>query len=373
MNIGIPREDPSRERRVGLTPAGVQSLVSSGCQVFIEKDAGIAAHFSNEEYENVGGKIVYSTDEIFGRSEVVLKVSPPTVEDCQRLTESQTLFSALHLAIARTETVNLLLEKKICAVAFELMEDQYGDLPILLVMSEIAGQMAIQAAARYLESNANGRGIVMGGITGIPPATVLILGAGTVGRAATRIALGLGAEVIVLDKDYSRLRALANQFNYRIATAIANEYNIQKALHYADVLIGAVLIKAERAPHVITEEMVKKMKPGSIIVDVSIDQGGCIETSRPTTLENPTYVVHNVIHYCVPNMPANVARTATYGLTNALLPYLTEVVQKGINQTLRDNIGLARGVCTFDGACTNDVIARRFGIKPIDIQTMLTE
>ena len=373
MNIGIPKENPAQERRVALTPAGVQSLVSSGCQVFIEKDAGNAAHFSNEEFENVGGKIVYSSDEIFGRSEIILKISPPTVEDCQRLSGSQTLFSALHLAVAKTETVKLLLDNKICAVAIELVEDQNGDLPILLVMSEIAGQMAIQAAARYLESNANGRGIVMGGITGIPPATVLILGAGTVGRAAARIALGLGAEVIVLDKDYSRLRVLANQFNYRISTAIANEYNIRKALHYADVVIGAVLIKAERAPHVITEEMVKKMKPGSIIIDVSIDQGGCIETSRPTTLENPIYVLHNVIHYCVPNMPANVARTATYGLTNALLPYLMEIVQKGISQTLRDNIGLARGVCTFDGECTNDVIARRFGIKSVDIQTLLTE
>jgi alanine dehydrogenase len=321
----------------------------------------------------VGGKIVYSSDEIFGRSEIILKVSPPTIEDCKKLTDSQTLFSALHLAIAKTETVKLLLEKRICAVAFELIEDQYGDLPILLVMSEIAGQMAVQAAARYLESNSNGRGIVMGGITGIPPATVLIIGAGTVGKAAARIALGLGAEVIVLDKDYSRLRVLTNQFNFRIATAIANEYNIRKALHYADVVIGAVLIKAERAPHVITEDMVKIMKRGSIIIDVSIDQGGCIQTSRPTTLENPTYVLHDVIHCCVPNMPANVARTATYGLTNALLPYLMEIAREGIHQTLRDNVGLSRGVCTFDGVCTNDVIAPKFGIKSVDIRTLLTK
>lgn len=371
MNIGILKEDPTRERRVVLTPAGVQSLVSIGCQVFIEKDAGNAAHFSNEEYQSVGAKVVYSSDEVFGRSEVLLKVSPPTPTDCYRLVESQTLFAALHLAIARSEVMNRLLVKNICAIGYELIEDQNGDLPILLGMSEIAGQMAIQAAARYLESNYDGRGIVMGGITGIPPATVLIIGAGTVGRAAARMALGLSAEVIVLDKDFSRLRLLSNQFNYRIATAIANEYNIKKALQYADVVIGAVLIKAEKAPHVLTEEMVKLMKPGSIIVDVSIDQGGCIETSRPTTLENPTYTLHNVIHYCVPNMPANVARTATYSLTNALLPYLLEIVQNGIVQTLRNNVGLSRGVCTYGGMCTNEVIARRFGIESVDVLSLL--
>ncbi len=371
MNFGILKEDPAHERRIPLTPAGVQSLISTGNQVFIEKDAGIASHFSNEQYEAVGGKIVYTIDEVFGRSEVILKISPLTPIDCNRLLDSQVLFAALHLVIARSEVMNRLLMKKITAIGYELIEDQNGDLPILLGMSEIAGQMAIQAAARYLESSHNGRGIVMGGITGIPPATVLIIGAGTVGRAAARVALGLGAEVIVLDKDFSRLRQLSGQFNYRIATAIANEYNIREALKSADVVIGAVLIKAEKAPHVITEDMVKQMKPGSIIVDVSIDQGGCIETSRPTTLENPTYILHNVIHYCVPNMPANVARTATYSLTNSLLPYLLEISQKGVKQTLRDNIGLARGVCTYDGKCTNDVIAKRFGINSFKLQELL--
>lgn len=371
MNFGILKEDPTRERRIVLTPAGVQTLVSSGNQVYIEKDAGLAAHFSNEEYESVGAKIVYTCDEVFGRSEILLKVSPPTPIDCHKLVESQTFFSALHLSIARSEVMNRLLSKRICAIGYELMEDENGDLPILQAMSEIAGQMAIQVAARYLESSHQGRGIIIGGITGIPPATVLIIGAGTVGRAAARIALASGAEVIVLDKDFGRLRSIVNQFNYRIATAIANEYNIIKALRYADVVIGAVLIKAEKAPHVITEQMVKQMKPGSIIIDVSIDQGGCIETSRPTTLENPTYVLHDVIHYCVPNMPANAARTATYGLTNVLLPYLLEITQKGIIQTLKDNIGLSRGVCTYNGKCTNEVIAKRFEIEWRDITSIL--
>jgi alanine dehydrogenase len=231
--------------------------------------------------------------------------------------------------------------------------------------------MAIQIAARFLESHTNGRGIVMGGITGIPPATVLIIGAGTVGQASARIAFGLGADVIVLDKDLRRLRLLQNRFDFRIATEIANDYNIKKALQYADVVIGAVLIKAERAPHVLTEEMVKSMKPGSIIIDVSIDQGGCIETSRPTTLENPTYVLHNVIHYCVPNIPANVARTATYGLTNALLPYLLEIAQKGTENALLEDRGLAKGVCTYGGYCTNEAIARRFEMESRDIISLI--
>ncbi len=371
MNFGILKENPVRERRVALTPAGVQTLVSAGSQVYIEKDAGNASHFTEEEYRSVGGTIVYTRDEVFGRSEVLLKISPLTDEECEKLVDSQTLLTFLHLAIARTKTMEMLLRKRITAIGFELIEDRNGDLPILQVMSEIAGQMSTQVAARFLESSSNGRGIVMGGITGIPPATVLIIGAGTVGAAAARTAFALGAEVIVLDKDLSRLRSLQKCFNFRIATEIANDYNIRKSLQYADVVIGAVLIKAERAPHVMTEDMVQQMKPGSIIVDVSIDQGGCIATSRPTTLESPTYVLHNVLHYCVPNIPANAARTATYGLTNALLPILTDIAEKGTDRALIENPGLVRGVCTFRGACTQDAIARRFELQPTDLYTLL--
>jgi len=368
VNIGILKEDPSHERRVTLTPAGVQTLVSAGNQVFIEQDAGNASHFSNEEYRAVGANIVYTSDEVFGRSEILLKISPPTEDDCKRLVDGQTLFSFLHLAVAKTKVMELLLAKRICALGYELIEDAHADMPILQVMSEIAGQMSIQIAARFLESKHNGRGIVMGGITGIPPATVVIIGAGTVGHSATRMALGAGAEVIVLDKELSRLRTLEQRFNYRIVTALTNEYNLKKSLQFADVVIGAVLMKGERAPHVVSENMVRTMKPGSIIIDVSIDQGGCVETSRPTTLDNPTYIMHNVIHYCVPNIPANVARTATYGLTNALLPYLLEITQKGIDRALTENPGLAKGVCTYHGECTKEAIARRFemGSKPIE-------
>jgi alanine dehydrogenase len=372
VNIGILREDPNHERRVVLTPAGVQALVSAGNTVFIERDAGNASHFSNDDYSAVGAQIVYTSDEVFGRSELLLKISSPTEADCLRLVENQTLFTFLHLAVAKTRVLEQLLRKRITAVGYELIEDAHGDLPVLQAMSEIAGQMSIQIAARFLESSNNGRGIVLGGITGVPPATVVIVGAGTVGTAAARMAMGAGAEIIVLDIELSRLRTIEQRFNNGIITAVANEYNLRKALQFADVAIGAVLIKGERAPHLITEAMVQKMKPGSIVIDVSIDQGGCVATSRPTTLENPTYLLHNVIHYCVPNIAANVARTATYGITNALLPSLLEIARRGVPRALKENDGLAAGVCTYGGECTKDAIARRFEMSSKPLETLIS-
>jgi len=370
MNIGILKEDPRRERRIALTPAAVQSLIATGNTVCIEKDAGVASHFSDEEYKVVGGNIVYSCDEVFGRSELLLKISSPTLEECERLIEHQILFSFLHLAVAKSRVIESLLRKQICSIAYELIEDGAGNLPILQTMSEIAGQMSIHIAARYLESFNSGRGIVLGGITGVSPALVVVVGAGTVGHAATQTALGVGAKVIVFDKNLSRLRSIQHRFDHRVNTMMTNEYNLLKALRNADVVIGAVLNKGERSPHVVTEAMIKQMKPGSIIIDVSIDQGGCIETSRPTALENPTYMMHNVIHYCVPNMAASVARTATYGLTNALLPFVTEIAAKGIDKAIEEHEELARGVCTYKGVCTKDVIAQRFEMYFADIHTL---
>jgi alanine dehydrogenase len=359
MNIGILREDPRRERRIALTPAAVQSIIGAGNMVYVEENAGSASHFSNEEFKQVGAHIVYTSDEIFGRSEMVLKISPPTEETCGRLLDSQILFSFLHLAMVRPQIVDLLLRKSISSVGYELIEDGGGHLPILQEMSEIAGQMSIHVAARHLESNNNGRGIVLGGITGVSPALVVVIGAGTVGQAATRTALGVGAKVIVFDKDLSRLRSMQIQFNFHVSTAVTNRYDLAKALRSADVVIGAALIKGERTPHVVTEDMVRQMKPGSMIIDVSIDQGGCVETSRPTSLENPTYILHDVIHYCVPNMAANVARTATYGITNALLPFVLEISSKGIERAIKENSGLARGICTYQGICAQDSLAQR--------------
>jgi len=370
MNIGIPREQPFRERRVALNPAGVQSLVEEGHHVYIEKDAGALARYTNEEYERVGAKVVYNASEVFNRASVILKVSSPTEEEYNLLTESQILFCFLHLPVAKKSSVELLLSKKVCAIGYELIEAQDGSLPILQVMSEIAGQMAIHIAAHHLESG-DGRGILLGRIPGIAPASVVILGAGTVGRTAARVAIGSGAEVTVFDKDLSRLREFENLFHHQIATRVANRYNIARAVQFADVVIGAVLLKAEKAPHLVTEAMVKTMKPRSVILDISIDQGGCIETSRPTTLEDPVFLRHGVIHYCVPNIPASVARTATNGLTNALLPYVLEIADHGLETALHRNRGLRQGVCTYDGSCTNFSIARLFGLEVRKISDLL--
>ena len=370
MNIGIPKEQAFRDRRVALNPAGVQSLVEAGHQVYIEKDAGALARYSNEEYERVGAKVVYNASEVFNRASLILKVSSPTEEEYNLLTESQILFSFLHLPIAKKNSVELLLGRKVCAIGYELIEAESGSLPILQVMSEIAGQMAIHIAAHHLESG-DGRGILLGRIPGIAPASVVILGAGTVGRTAARVAIGSGAEVTVFDKDLSRLREFENLFHHQIATRVANRYNIARAIQFADVVIGAVLLKAEKAPHLVTEDMVKTMKPRSVILDISIDQGGCIETSRPTTLENPVFLRHGVIHYCVPNIPASVARTATNGLTNALLPYVLEIADHGLETALHRNRGLRQGVCTYDGSCTNSSIAKLFGLEVHKISDLL--
>ena len=371
VNIGILREDQARERRVPLTPAGAEALVSEGCVVFVEKGAGVASRFLDDEYQKVGAQTVYTRDEVFGRSDVVLKISSPSMEDCSHLHPGQILFSFLHLGVVKTSIIGEFLNKKITTVGYELIEDDRGELPILTAMSEIAGQMCTQIAARFLESSNNGRGIVLGGVTGIPPATVVILGAGNVGRAAARMALAAGAEVTVLDRDQSRLREIALQNDFRCGTALVNKYNLRKALRFADVVIGAVLIKGEKTPHIVTEEMVMEMKPGSIIIDVSIDQGGCFETSRPTTLEDPTFVRHNVIHYCVPNIPATVARSASYGLTNALLPYLTGIARLGPARAITEYRGLSQGVYTHNGVCTNPAVARRFELEYGHVGTRL--
>jgi len=371
MNIGIAKEHPDRERRVALTPAGVQLLIEAGHTVYIEREAGLQARFSDENYHAVGGKIVYSTDEVYHRSDILLRVSPPSEHDCERLDESQILMAFLHMAVARRQVVEKLLDKKVTAIGYELIEDDAGGLPILHVMSEIAGQMSVYIAARYLESGHDGRGVLLGGIAGIPPAAVVILGAGVVGQAAARTALGVGAQVIVLDKDVHRLRNIENLLEKRVTTAVANTYNITKGVKFADVLIGAVLLKGEKTPHLVTEEMVKAMKPGAVIIDVSIDQGGCVATSRPTTIANPTYVQHGVIHYCVPNIAATVARTATYGLTNAVLPYLLEIADNGIKHALRLNQGLAKGTCLYSGVCTNSAVAKVFNLSHQEVAELV--
>jgi alanine dehydrogenase len=371
MNIGILKEVFPSERRIALTPGGVQTLVGLGATVYIERNAGALSYFSDDEYRTAGGTIVYSPEEVINRSDIVLKVAPPTESELNFLHDGQTLFSAFHLAISKRKTIDTLLKKNITAIAHELIENERGDLPIVQTMAEIAGQISIQVAAHYLQTREGGRGVLLGSIPGVPAADVLILGAGTVGRTAARVALGLGAKVMIIDKNINQLREVENLFQWRVSTAVSDPYNIECAVREADVLIGAVLLKGEKTPHLVSENLVKQMKPGSVIVDISIDQGGCVETSRPTTLLDPTYIMHGIVHYCVPNTPASVPRTATVGWTNVLLPFLREATELGIEKVLRADIGLSKGVCTFHGQCTNYAAAKAFDLKVIDIQQLL--
>jgi alanine dehydrogenase len=371
MNIGILKEITQSERRVALTPGGVQTLVNLGAVVYVERNAGALSFFSDDEYSGAGGIIVYSPEEVIKRSDIVLKIAPPADSELKILHEGQTLFSALHLAIAKRKTIETLLEKNVTAIGYELIENEKGELPIVQTMAEIAGQISIQVAAHYLQARQGGRGVLLGSVPGVPAADVLILGAGTVGRTAARVALGLGAKVMVIDKNIGRLREVENLFQWRVSTAVSDLHNIECAVREADALIGAVLLKGEKTPHLVSESLVKQMKPGAVIVDISIDQGGCVETSRPTTLTDPVYIAHGVVHYCVPNTPASVPRTATVGWTNVLLPFLREATELGMEQVLRANVGLSKGVCTFRGHCTNLAAAKAFDLKIEDIQLLL--
>ncbi|MBI1939089.1 MAG: alanine dehydrogenase [Ignavibacteriales bacterium] len=363
MRIGIPKESHQEEKRIALAPAGVDALVKSGHTVFIETGAGADSHFTDEEFRNVGANIVYNVEEVYQRSEMIVKVAPLTEEEADMLQEEQTIFSFLYLAVGKKNIIEKLLKKKITAIAYELIEKD-DQLPILQSMSEIAGQLAIQMGERFLGSDfPNSRGILMGGIAGVAPAAVVILGAGVVGFHAAQAAHARGAHVIVLDKDLRRLKRIKNDISQNITTVAANPYTIARGAKFADLLIGAVQIKAEKTPNLVTEAMVKTMKKGAVVVDVSIDQGGCVETSRPTSISDPVFILHNVIHYCVPNMPALVSRTASYGLTNVSLEYILEIADNGLSRALLGNNGLAKGVCTFSGFCSNESIAEAFNIE----------
>ncbi|MBI3005533.1 MAG: alanine dehydrogenase [Ignavibacteriales bacterium] len=371
MEIGILKEDERVEHRAALSPAGVQSLTGMGNAVYVQKHAGLKAMFTDEEYENAGATIVYSPEEIINRSQIVLKVSPPTIGELEEFEKGQLLFSFLHLAVSQEKLMKTLLQKNIAAVSYELIENSRGELSVLQVMSEIAGHLSMQVAAHYLQVKEGGRGILLGSLPGVPPASVVVLGAGTVGRTASRVALGMGASVTVIDHDLSRLRDIENLFQWRVSTAVATHANIRRSLRHADVLIGSILLKGEKAPHVVSEAMVKEMKVGSVIIDVSIDQGGCVETSRPTHPDDPAFVRHGVVHYCVPNMASSVPRTATIALTNALLPYIRDVAELGIQRAIQSDPGLAKGVCVFEGNCTSPPIAKALNLQSQDLGRLL--
>ena len=363
MRIGIPKETHREEKRVALAPAGVDALVKAGHTIFVETGAGVDSHLTDDQYRDVGANIIYSAEEVYQRSEMIVKVAPLSETEVDMLQEEQIVFSFHYLAVGKKNILEKLLQKKITAIAYELIEKD-DHLPVLQSMSEIAGQLAIQVGERYLGSDIpNSRGMLIGGIPGVAPAAVVIIGAGVVGFNAALAAHQRGAHVVVLDKDLGKLRRINRDISKNITTVTANRYTIARGAKFADLMIGAIQLKAEKTPLLITEDIVKLMKKGAVIVDVSIDQGGCFETSRPTTISDPVFVMHDVIHYCVPNMPALVSRTASFGLNNASLDYIQEIADNGLEHALLDNDGLAKSVCTFNGFCSNENIAEAFNIE----------
>ncbi len=372
LKIGLPKEVSNDERRLSLTPGGVSVLTGNGHEVYIEQDAGQEANFSDSEFADAGAEIVFSVDQLYKKSEMIVKVAPPCEEEFELLEHDQTLLSALHLGNATEEFMDLLIRKNVTAIGYEFIKGEDKEFPIVRMMHEITGSMAVQIAAHYLEKNDGGQGIMLGGISGIPPATVVILGAGITAEYAARTALGYGAQVFVMDNDLAKLRHLENALDRRIITATANYQYLSSALQYADVVIGAAMSEGERAPVLVTETMVANMKPGSVIVDTVIDQGGCIATSHPTLLSDPIYKKHDVIHYCVPNIPSNVARTATYALNNVIAPYLLAIGDAGgIQQCLWSNVALRNGTYVYKKHLTKKSLADIFDMPYREIEMLI--
>ncbi|MBL7184412.1 MAG: alanine dehydrogenase [Anaerolineae bacterium] len=368
MIIGVSKEIKTAENRVGATPAGVDMLVRAGHRVLVEKGAGEGSGFSDQEYRQAGAEIVPTAADAWG-AEMVLKVKEPIEPEFKFFREDLLLFTYLHLANPKLETLTrILMEKRVTAVAYETVESLNGELPLLEPMSEVAGRMSVQVAAHYLEKP-SGRGKLLGGVPGVVPCTVAVIGVGTVGKNAVEMALGMGASVIAIDLRIDRLRHLSEIFSGNLVTLSSNPHSVAEAVKRADVVIGAVLVAGARAPHVVTREMVRSMRPGSVIVDVAIDQGGCIETSRPTTHTDPIYVEEGVIHYCVTNMPGAVPRTSTYALTNATLPYALRLANLGFVEAVKNDAALAKGVNVYKGNVTCEGVASAHGLecKPLEI------
>ncbi|MCG8403356.1 MAG: alanine dehydrogenase [Firmicutes bacterium] len=370
MNIGVPKEIKTNEDRVAVTPAGVQSLVRQGHRILIQQEAGMGSGITDQAYQNAGATMV-SRQEVFDGAEMIVKVKEPLPEEYNLFKEGQILFTYLHLA-REPELTKMLVDRRVVGVAYETIQLENGSLPLLTPMSEVAGRMAVQIGARFLEKPQGGKGILMGGVPGVPPADVVIIGGGVVGINAAKIATGMGAQVTIIDKNADRLRYLDDIFGTRIKTLISNSFNIESAVRFADLLISGVLVPGAKAPHLVTETMVKQMKPGSVIVDVAIDQGGSVETiDRVTTHSNPIYEKHGVIHYAVANMPGAVARTSTFALTNATLPYVLALAGKGLRTAIEENPALAKGVNTAGSKITCCPVAEAHGFSHTNLNDVL--
>ncbi|MGA2848057.1 MAG: alanine dehydrogenase [Terracidiphilus sp.] len=356
MIIGVPKEIKDHESRVGVTPAGVKALTEAGHTVLVETQAGEQSGFPDDDYQNAGAEIVGEAGYVWGKSDMVVKVKEPVESEYVYFREGLVLFTYLHLAPVRDLT-DKLLESKVIGIAYETVRDRQNTLPLLTPMSEVAGRMSVQVGATYLEKERGGRGILLGGVPGVPPAQVCIVGGGIVGTNAAKIALGFGARVTLVDVNLNRLRELDDIFGGRLYTLASNSYNLAHATREADLVIGGVLIPGSTAPKIVTRAMVSRMKKGAVIVDVAIDQGGCVETARPTSHSDPSYVVDGVVHYCVTNMPGAVPHTSTLALTNSTFPYLLRLANLGARDALKQDAGLAEGLNTWLGVLTHRGVA----------------
>jgi alanine dehydrogenase len=348
MIIGVPKERRTFEFRVGLTPAAVQMLTKHGHTCYVEHNAGEGAGFSDHEYELAGARVVYTAHEVFGRADLLLKVARPTYDELEWQRPGTTIMGLLHLFSSRRDKIDKLQEKEVTAVSYETISLPDGSLPVRHPLSQIGGRLVAQISAHLLQNDANGKGILLGGNAGVPPAEVVIVGAGVVGTYATRAFVGMGAHVTVLDANYEALQRIYDAFP-GVVTMNSTEHNLTRTAAYADVLVACILIPNERPPHVITRTMVRSMRPRSLIMDVSIDEGGCVETSRPTTHDHPTFIEEGIVHYCVPNIPSIVARTSTYAFLNAAFPYILEVANKGVEQAISDNPAIESGTVIYKG------------------------
>ena len=373
MYIGVPRESHRLEHRVGLSPYAVARLTHYGHTVVVEKGAGLAARFPDDAFEKAGAQIVYNSEEAYKRADIVCRVGVLSKDEIELLKPELIICGFHHLAITPREQVERLMELETTIIGYEIIRDPNGDHPILAPMSEMAGQMAVHVAAYYLQNESGGRGILLGNVAGVAPPTVVILGAGSVGRSAARQAMASGAHVIVVDEDLTKLRAVAREFSGQVVTAVAGMAQLERFTSIADVVIGAVLIPGAHSPILVTEDMVKGMKPGSVILDLSIDQGGCVETSRPTTIDDSTFMVHDVVHYCVPNMTANFARTASRAMANAVLPTLKDILRKGLKTALQEDAGLAAGLYLYQGRMANEEVGATLGIPAVPLGQLIRE
>jgi alanine dehydrogenase len=368
--VGLPKEIKDNEYRVGLTPAGVRALTDAGHKVIVEKNAGEGSGFEDNLYQRAGAQIIESADDVWAQADMIVKVKEPIQPEYHRMREGQLLFTYLHLAPDKKLTDEL-LRRKVTGIAYETITDRRGGLPLLTPMSEVAGRMAIQVGAHYLEKMSGGRGILLGGVPGVPAARVVIIGGGVVGTNAAKIAVGMGAHVTMIDNNLERLRELDDIFLSKISTLASSAYMIQDAISEADLIVGAVLVPGASAPKLVTRTMLKDVPNGAVIVDVAVDQGGCIETTHPTTHSDPTYYVEGVLHYCVANMPGAVPRTSTFALTNATLPYAVKLANKGFLSAISSDEGLKAGVNTYAGHCTYEAVAVSQGLEYTPLEKLI--